>query len=208
MRMTRKLLLVVALGVASTDALAGPGVTVNVGPIYVRQYYPRYYRPYSGIYTDGLPLVPPTPTVFQPGPVPIQAPGTIVTPQGLGFQQFTFPGANVGFAAVAPAFNVPAAGAAEIDVALQLLASPRERDRMEAAIALGRNKVDKALDPLQRVLASDSSARVREAAARGLGLFGSPAALKALQTAAQADDDRDVRHSAQFAAESIRANQK
>jgi hypothetical protein len=39
-------------------------------------------------------------------------------------------------------------------------------------------------------------------------LIGSPSALKALQNAAQGDDDRDVRHSAQFAAESIRANMR
>jgi HEAT repeat protein len=110
---------------------------------------------------------------------------------------------------VAPQFGVggmaPAAGG-EVDQALQLLSSPRERDRMEAAIALGRGKVEKAIDPLQRLLATDTSPRVREAAARALGLLGSPSALKALSNAAQGDDDRDVRRSAQFAAESIRAN--
>jgi hypothetical protein len=37
-------------------------------------------------------------------------------------------------------------------------------------------------------------------------LIGSPAALPALQNAAQADSDRDVRHSASFSAEIIRAN--
>jgi HEAT repeat protein len=47
---------------------------------------------------------------------------------------------------------------------------------------------------------------VREAAARALGLIGAPTALSALQYAAQADDDRDVRHSASFAADVIRSN--
>ena len=56
------------------------------------------------------------------------------------------------------------------------------------------------------MLAADRSAAVREAAARGLGLIGSSDALPALQRAAQADDNRDVRHSAQFAAEGIRSS--
>jgi hypothetical protein len=37
------------------------------------------------------------------------------------------------------------------------------------------------------------------------GLIAAPQALPALQTAAQADEDREVRHSAQFAAEVIRS---
>jgi HEAT repeat protein len=75
---------------------------------------------------------------------------------------------------------------------------------MDAAIALGRNRVERAVDPLARLLANDPSARVREAAARALGLVGSPAAIKPLQTAAQADADREVRRSARFAAEAVR----
>jgi HEAT repeat protein len=47
---------------------------------------------------------------------------------------------------------------------------------------------------------------VRDAAARALGLIGSPASLDALQRAAGGDADRDVRRSASFAAEIIRAN--
>jgi HEAT repeat protein len=47
---------------------------------------------------------------------------------------------------------------------------------------------------------------VREAAARALGLIALPASLNALQHAAQADDDRDVRRSAAFAADVIRTN--
>jgi HEAT repeat protein len=47
---------------------------------------------------------------------------------------------------------------------------------------------------------------VREAAARALGLIALPGSLEALQHAAQADEDRDVRRSAAFAADVIRAN--
>ena len=78
--------------------------------------------------------------------------------------------------------------------------------RADAAIRLGRNKDAQAVPHLTQTLRSDSSPAVREAAARGLGLIGAPASLSALQNAAQADDDRDVRRSASFAAEIIRAN--
>jgi HEAT repeat protein len=71
---------------------------------------------------------------------------------------------------------------------------------------LGRSKDRRAVEPLKRALSDDRSPAVREAAARGLGLIGAPAALSALQNAAQGDDDRDVRRSASFAAEVIRAN--
>jgi HEAT repeat protein len=47
---------------------------------------------------------------------------------------------------------------------------------------------------------------VREAAARALGLIGSARALPALQHAAQADNDRDVRNSARFAVDVIQTN--
>jgi len=56
------------------------------------------------------------------------------------------------------------------------------------------------------MLASDRSPAVRDSAARALGLIGSRASLAALDRAAQSDDDRDVRRSAQFAAEVIRTD--
>jgi HEAT repeat protein len=56
-------------------------------------------------------------------------------------------------------------------------------------------------------LQEDGDPAVRESAARGLGLIADPAALTALEQAAQSDGDRDVRHSAAFAAEVIRAHQ-
>ena len=60
--------------------------------------------------------------------------------------------------------------------------------------------------PLARCLKEDDNPQVRDAAARALGLIGSPTSLDALQRAAGTDADRDVRRSASFAAEVIRAN--
>ena len=73
---------------------------------------------------------------------------------------------------------------------------------------MGRNKDRGAVSSITRALQDDGSAEVREAAARALGLIGSPQGLPALQQAALADKDRDVRRSASFAAEVIRANMK
>jgi HEAT repeat protein len=48
---------------------------------------------------------------------------------------------------------------------------------------------------------------VRESAARALGLIASTKGLPALQRAAQVDEDRDVRRSAQFAIEVIQSKE-
>ena len=88
---------------------------------------------------------------------------------------------------------------------MQLLDNADDHVRADAAVQLGRMKASRAVQPLMRLLAGDRSASVREAAARALGLIGDTATLPALQRAAQADDDHDVRHSAQFAAEGIRS---
>jgi hypothetical protein len=200
--------LLVLLAVSTPPAQAWPGVTVYVAPGYYRPgYYPRYYYPpvYLGVYgspyviSSGVPIPvplgsayvasPATTLTLAPTPVPQLAPA----PGNAALQA----GAQPGAAAV---------NQADIDQAFQLLSNPRERDRIEAAIELGRARVAKAIEPLQQVLAGDPSPRVREAAARGLGLIGSPSSLRALQTAAQSDDDREVRRSAQFAAETIRGN--
>jgi len=101
---------------------------------------------------------------------------------------------------------LPNAVPGELGQSLQQLNDPSERVRIDATMQLGRNHVQQAVPSLTRLLSSDSSAQVREAAARSLGLIASPESLSALQDAAQADDDRDVRHSAQFAAEIIRTN--
>jgi len=86
---------------------------------------------------------------------------------------------------------------------MQALADPNERVRSDTVMQLGRLRVQQAVDPLAATLAGDQSPAVREAAARALGLIGSPKALPALQRAAQVDNDREVRHSAQFAIEVI-----
>ena len=64
------------------------------------------------------------------------------------------------------------------------------------------------MNPIARALREDGSPVVREAAARALGLIALPASLSALQNAAQADEDRDVRRSAAFAADVIRSNMR
>jgi HEAT repeat protein len=109
----------------------------------------------------------------------------------------------------APTYAAPATYAApQQDGAerhLQLLASPDERVRADAALELGRMRATRAIDRLAAALAGDRSPAVRDAAARALGLIGDRRALPALQHAAQADGDRDVRRSAQFAVEVITA---
>lgn len=56
---------------------------------------------------------------------------------------------------------------------------------------------------LAATLAGDASPAVREEAAEALRLLGSPAALPALQRAAQLDSSHDVRRTAQFAIDII-----
>jgi HEAT repeat protein len=89
---------------------------------------------------------------------------------------------------------------------LQQLRVGDEQSRADALVRLGRLKADRATGPMIKALNSDGSAKVREAAARGLGLIAEPNTLSALQYAAQADDNAEVRHSASFAAETIRGN--
>lgn len=88
---------------------------------------------------------------------------------------------------------------------LEALNDPSPRTRAEAILRLGRARDRRAVSVLVRSLQDDNHPEVRDAAARALGLIGSPQALAALQHAAGADDDRDVRRSASFAAEVIRA---
>jgi HEAT repeat protein len=93
---------------------------------------------------------------------------------------------------------------AEIDGYLQQLRTGDEQARAEALVRLGRIKAERAVGPMIKALNKDGSPQVREAAARALGLVAVPSSLSALQYAAQADDDREVRRSASFAAEVIR----
>jgi hypothetical protein len=190
---------ILALGLSSV-AQAGPpvriGIGIGLGVPYYRPYYPYPY--YYG-YPYAYPYVVPAPVVYSPSPVVVQ-PSTVVgttpTPSYL-----SPPPADPNFVNVG---NQNAQGA--VDFHLGRLSSPDENLRRESVMELGRSKSERAIDPLAATLAGDRSASVRDAAARALGLIGSQRALTALIQAAQADPDRDVRHSAQFAIEIIRGN--
>jgi hypothetical protein len=148
-------------------------------------YYPYYY-PYQAVYVQ------PAPVVVQPAPLAQQA-----APVGQPIDQAT--------TTPPVTMQTPVQIAPESDISrhLQLLADPDERTRADSVMQLGRMKAVRAVDALAATLAGDRSSVVREAAARALGLIGSPKALPALQHAALADNDRDVRHSAQFAMDVI-----
>ncbi len=206
------------------------GVYVGVGfPGYYRPYgcYHRYgwgwgcggfYRPYGfgvvvappPVVVGAAPVVVQQPTVVQqpvvqptytpPPPPPSQAPAPLPMPTPSTTSANASPDV---LQAVAVGRS-----SADISTALQQLRSGDEQARAEAAVRLGRLHAEQAIGPIVKALNSDNSPKVREAAARGLGLIGSSTALSALQYAAQADDDREVRHSASFAAETIRGNMK
>lgn len=185
------------LGLSSTQAKAGHGfVSVGVGlgfpgPVY----YPRPWGYYDNYYYQPYPVyVTPSPVIVQPAPV-IQ----------------TVPAAQPVYqtsAAPPVAANSPVQQMAHVNVehSLQQLADPDENVRADSVMRLGRVKAQEAIDPLAATLAGDRSPMVRETAARALGLIGSPRALPALQHAAQADPDREVRHSAQFATDVVLSN--
>jgi hypothetical protein len=154
------------------------------GPIYVGPWYPYpyYYQPY--------------PVYVAPAPVVVE--------------QVPAPRVASAYAAPAPAVvarsQSPDVTRVDTDRYVQALKDANESIRIESVMQLGRMKADGAIDPIAATLAGDRSPAVREAAARALGLIGSPHALPALQHAAQADSDRDVRHSAQFAVDIVNAN--
>jgi hypothetical protein len=201
------------------------GMYVGVGfggPVYYRPY--RYgwgcggfYRPYGfgvvvapPIVVGAAPVVVQQPTLVQQ-PVVVQPAYTPTTPPPAAPAPLPMPTPSPTTADASPTPGVLPAmatrtGNAEIDTALQQLRAGDEQVRADAAVRLGRLRAEQAVGPIVKALNSDSSPTVREAAARGLGLIGSPTALSALQYAAQADDDREVRHSASFAAETIRGN--
>jgi hypothetical protein len=197
----------IVLGLATTAATVEAhgfiGVGVNIGfPVYPRPYcgpyYYPYYRPYPVYVGPAVYVAPPPPVVIEQPPVYVPAAVVRTTPT---------PGTPSSPYQEPPIAQRPQdVKQADISRHLPLLNDADERTRSDAAMDLGRLKAQSAIDVLCSVLTNDKSALVRESAARALGLIASPRALGALQNAAQVDNDRDVRRSAQFSAEVIRAN--
>jgi hypothetical protein len=196
-------------------ATSQAGVYVGLGfggPCYRPYYRPYYgygyYRPFvyvapPPVVVGGPPVIVAQPAVIQqpivtqpaypppaqpPAPLPPPTPAASSTPDVMPTVSSSRPG--------------------EMDAYLEQLRSGDEATRADALVRLGRLRAENAIGPMVKALNSDPSPKVREAAARGLGLIGSATALSALQYAAQADDDREVRHSASFAAEVIRGHMR
>lgn len=171
----------------------GLSIGIGIGAPYYRPWYPYYGYGYPYGYPYPVYVAPP-PVIVQPAPIIQQAPVAQPAPA---------------YQAPAPtpltSRSAPAAEPAGVDHHLQMLANSDDNVRAESVIELGRMKARRAVDPLAATLSGDRSPMVRETAARALGLIGSPQALPALQHAAQADSDRDVRRSAQFAVEVIQS---
>lgn len=202
MRKLQILTLILAFALSAPAAQAGPPVRIGIGigfggPFY-GPYYPYY--PYYYGYPYSYPYVVPGPVVVQSPPVVVQ-PSTVAptTPSNSYSPNFTAPEPTLVTPANANVQNT-------FEYHLARLTNPDEALRRESVMELGRSKNQRALDPLAATLAGDKSASVRDAAARALGLIASSRSLPALIHAAQADNDRDVRHSAQFAVEIIRSN--
>jgi HEAT repeats len=192
--MRHALLFALILTAIPTAAQAGVrlGIGFNFGPPCYYGYGP-YYRPY---YYPPAVYVGPPPLVYAPAPVYLAPPPVVAVPAFVP--------------AVAPAAPPPsvvrAARPTNDSGNLVALNDPAAKTRADGCIGLGRAKDPRAIGPLSRCLKEDDNPQVRDAAARALGLIGSPASLDALQRAAGNDADRDVRRSASFAAEIIRAN--
>jgi hypothetical protein len=189
--------------IATTESQAWWRVGLNIG-IPIGPVYPGwgYYYPYPYY------VAPPPPTVVVPAPVVVAQPAPVPA-----VAQSAPPPTVTPVPSATPVGPPPtlvqanhSENAARVDGLIGKLSQPQEQVRAGAAIDLGRLKAARAVDPLLRVLTTDQSPVVREAAARGLGLIASPQSLNALIQAAQVDSDRDVRHSAQFAVEIIRTN--
>jgi hypothetical protein len=191
----------------------GIGVPLYVGPGPYYYGYPYYYPP---TYVVPGPAVvyqtapPATPVPAAPVPAPAPAPQrseAVAPPQAYAAPAPVTPGANP---LVAPVANnvipVSIQSSPEIDALVKQLSQPSDTGRRDVALQLGRMKAESAVNPLVNMLQKDTSPIARDGAARSLGLIASPTSLKALIYAAQADDDREVRRSAQFAVEVIRSN--
>jgi len=161
-----------------------------------------YYRPYPYYYG----YYPPPVMYGPPPPVMVAPPAAFAPPSPVAPVAPAAPAQPIYRSASPEPGEVTLTGGGGIGLPLQQLSSPNENTRQSAAMDLGRAHADQAVDPLCATLAGDASPAVRDAAARALGLIAAQRSLPALIRAAQADNDRDVRHSAQFAVEIIRAN--
>lgn len=221
---TRSIAILIALANISTAEAHGPRISVGVnlgGPGCYRPGwcgYPHsylYYRP-APLYYMAAPrvIVQPAPVVVQQAPVvvqpdPVYVPGPATVPgpapaPGRISQTLSPPPAIQ----PAVAYREPNSldDGANIARHLELLRNPDASVRSTAVLDLGRSKSSQVVAPLAATLAGDSNPEVRDAAARALGLVGSPSALPALRYAAQSDGDRDVRRSCQFAVDVIQNN--
>jgi hypothetical protein len=193
-------------GAAGSELQAGWAVGVRVGvPAYYGPWGPYYYPyyPYRAVYVAPPPVVVESAPVAVPAaPAPL-APSTVI-PSASGVQTVS-QGSPTTLPPTVAYSQAPEVPHTDIHRYLHQLRDPDERVRADTVLQLGRLKALSTVDPLAATLAGDRSPMVREAAARALGLLGSPKALPALQHAALADPDRDVRHSAQFAIEIVQA---
>ncbi len=208
------LALVMALGLSpfAQQAQAWVGVRIGIGvPLYVGPgpyYYgsPYYYAPTYVVPAPQVIYQTPPATVAYP---PAQAPApseAIPTPPARSPAPTNQTAAPAPLPSVTNVMAVNNQATPQVEALVQQLAQASETGRRDVALQLGRLKAQSAVNPLATILAKDNSPIAREGAARALGLIASPASLNALIYAAQADDDREVRHSAQFAVEVIRAN--
>jgi hypothetical protein len=178
---------------------------------YYRPYYGYGYGGYGyGFYRPyGVYMAPP-PVIVQPAPIVVQQP-SVVQPAYPPPAPLP-PPTPVAAAPSSSPDLMPAVATgssnrqADIDAYVRQVQTGDEPARADALVRLGRLQAERAVGPMVKALNSDGSPKVREAAARGLGLIGSSSALSALQYAAQSDDDPEVRRSASFAAEVIRGN--
>jgi hypothetical protein len=169
----------------------GIGFPIFPGPFCGPYCGPYFYRPYP-VY------VAPPPVYVQPAPVYVQPAQPVY--QAAPAPASAYPPAPV------TAYSPGSTREGDIQRYTQGLQHTDPRERAEAAVQLGRLRAASAVPSLSALLTNDRSPAVRDAAARALGLVGSADALSALQRAAQADDDRDVRRDASYAAEVIRTS--
>ncbi len=206
--------LLLALGISpfAQNAQAWVGVRIGIGvplyvgpgPYYYGYGYPYYYYPPPG-------YVAPPAVVYQTAPAP--ATSVVVRSPGEAVAAPTAPPPVASPTPPPPPLPtvtnvVPVSNQTtpQVNSLTQQLSDGSDTVRRDAAVELGRQKAQGAVDALMNMLAKDASPIAREGAARSLGLIAAPRSLNALIFAAQADNDREVRHSAQFAVEVIRNN--